>query len=106
MPFFLKYKNWIIAILVILLIIIAYSVYAKKNGSDKSPENSCPNSFSLNPFGSVVPDVASTTYSISSGKYYAQTSGGYGGYGVQLAPKEISKEVFMKACEKYKSQNT
>lgn len=103
MPFFLKYKNWIIGIGILFLIFIAYMVFGKSSTSKESTPT-CPNTFTVNPLGNLVPDSVSITYSSSGGKYYSQTKGGIAGYGLQLAPKEITKDKFMEACKSYQAQ--
>lgn len=103
MPFFLKYKNWIIGILVLILVVVVYKTYANKKAGKDTTSNGCPNSFTLHPFGTLVANAVSINYSMSGGKYFSQASGGYGGYNAELAPKEISKDAFMKACDQYKA---
>lgn len=104
MDFIIKNKIWFIALGILVLALIAYKAFAG-NGSEKEVENSCPASFTIHPYGNVIANAVSVTYSMLGGKYFSQASGGYGGYSAQLAPKEISKDEFAKACNQYKSMS-
>lgn len=103
-PFFLKYKYWIIAGVVLLLAVILYFVFRDTDESPKTDASGCPSSFTLDPVGGIpgISGLVRTTYSIVGEKYFKQVSGGYGGAAGQLPPQEISKNVFMRACEQYK----
>lgn len=106
-PFFLKYRTWIIVSVILLIAVIIYFIFRDKNDSENTDTSGCPSSFTLDPVGSVpgISGIVKTNYAIVGDKYFKQVSGGYGGASGQLPPKEISKEVFMKACEQYKKNN-
>lgn len=99
------YKKWIIGGVILLLLLWAYFAFANKGDKKNDETSSCPSSFTLHPLGGFIQDALSVTYSMNGDKYFSQTSGGYLGYSAQIAPKEISKEAFLKACKEYKSTN-
>lgn len=98
--------KYIIIGAIILALILGVS-FSKKKGDEKGGNGGCPDSFSVDPAGAVpgIAGIVTTTYIHSDGKYYRQYSGGYGGAAAQFPPMLISKEVFMKACERYKAAN-
>lgn len=97
----LKYKNYMIAAGILLLILIAYFAFGKNSDQEKPEVPECPNSFTLHPVGALAGFV-STAYSIVDGKYFKQISGEAMGASGQLPPKEITKDEFLAACKTYK----
>lgn len=106
MPFFLKYKNWLIGVVILLLLVIIYFAFFRNKGAVVPPgDTGCPASFTVNPLGSLVPGSVSLTYSSVGGKYYVQDSGGIAGFSAQLPPREITLDKFTAACKAYQSQS-
>lgn len=102
----LKYKNWLIGVGILLLLVIVYFAFFKNKGVIMPPETGgCPDPFTINPLGNLVPDSVSITYSSVGGKYYAQDRGGIAGFSAQLPPREISLDKFTAACKAYKSKS-
>ena len=103
----IPYKNLIFGILAVLLLVGLYFAFSGK-GKDKPKEDeasACPSSFTIHPLGGFTGDALSMTFSKQADKYFSQSSGGYLGYGIQLAPKEIKKEVFLAACKSFQQQS-
>lgn len=101
----LKYKNYLIAIGVLLALVIAYFIFRKPSVDKKNNISTCPASFTIHPTG-IVAGLVSTTYSNVDGKYYKQTSGGFAGYSGQLAPMEITEVNFLAACKVFQTPPT
>lgn len=93
-------RTIIIVILVLALVGVLYYIFSNK-GSNPSTNSGCPSSFTIHPYGQIIQNAVSITYSTSGGKYYMQDAAGFGGYSAGLAPVEITQEVFAKACKQY-----
>lgn len=104
MPFFLKFKNYFIALGVFLLLVVLYYAFRNTAATDKTDIPECPATFTIHP-GGLLAGYVGTTYSTLDGKYFKQISGGAVGASGTLPKQEITKEDFLAACKTYQIPN-
>lgn len=88
----------IIAVIVVVVLIIYFTRGNKSGNTTTNPNQTCPPTFVTH---SGILNLETVTYSSQNGKYYKQVSAGFAGFGGQLPPQEISKDVYDAACKGY-----
>lgn len=87
----------IISVIVVVGLII-YFTRGKSINTTTNQNQTCPSTFVTH---SGLLNLETVTYSSQNGKYYKQVSAGFAGFGGQLPPTEITKDVYDAACKGY-----